>query len=76
MVIMPGVTGSMAMLACRRLLAAIRGHPWEALAPGLAVTITIGVIDGTGEANPAKLLRLADEALYRGKQAGRDVVSH
>jgi diguanylate cyclase (GGDEF)-like protein len=75
-VVMPGVTGSAAMLACLRLHAAARDHPWEAVAPGLAVTITIGVVDGTGQADPGELLRLADRALYRGKQAGRDVVSH
>ncbi len=74
--VMPGVTGSEAMVACRRLSAAVRDHPWEAVASGLAVTITIGVVDGSGKADPGELLRLADRALYRGKQAGRDVVSH
>jgi diguanylate cyclase (GGDEF)-like protein len=74
-VVMPSVTGSAATLACRRLHAAVRDHPWETVAPGLAVTITVGVVDGTGQADPDELLRLADRALYRGKQAGRDVVA-
>jgi diguanylate cyclase (GGDEF)-like protein len=75
-VVMPGVTGKAAVVACRRLHAAVRDHPWEAVAPGLVVTVTVGVIDGTGQADPSELLRQVDRALYRGKQAGRDVISH
>jgi diguanylate cyclase (GGDEF)-like protein len=73
--VMPGVTGSEAMLACQRLLVAVREHPWGSVAADLAVTITVGVVDGTAPADPNELLRMVDRALYRGKQAGRDVVT-
>ena len=39
------------------------------------MTITIGVADATGEADPDAVLRRADAALYRGKRTGRDTVT-
>ena len=74
-IVMPNVTGDDAMAACRRLRTAVRAHPWPDLAPGLDVTITIGVADATGEADPDAVLRRADAALYRGKRTGRDTVT-
>ena len=53
--------------------AAVRHHRWDGLAPGLSVTVTIGVADGGEE--PEDLLRRADAALYEGKRAGRDTVT-
>lgn len=74
-VIMAGVTADEAAAAGERLRAAVRAHPWTQVAPGLVVRITVGVADGTGEGEPEKILRRADDALYRGKRAGRDTVS-
>jgi diguanylate cyclase (GGDEF)-like protein len=74
-VIMAGVAGDEAVAAGERLQVAVRAHPWTQLAPGLAVRITVGVADGTGEGEPEKILRRADDALYQGKRAGRDTVS-
>jgi diguanylate cyclase len=73
--IMPGASADEAVLACRRLLEAVRRHPWRLIAPGLAVTVTIGVADGSGRLNAGEILRQADAALYRGKNAGRDRVT-
>ena len=63
------------MDACLRLRAAVHDHPWDTVAAGLGVTITIGVADGTGEAEPEEILRRADAALYCGKRSGRDTVA-
>jgi len=42
----------------------------------LSVTISIGVAEPGGEVRtPAEVLRAADEALYRAKEAGRNRVS-
>jgi diguanylate cyclase (GGDEF)-like protein len=73
-IVMPGVPCADGVWACRRLHAAVRGYPWEQLAPGLSVTITIGVADATGRTDLDEILRLADSALYRGKHGGRDTV--
>jgi diguanylate cyclase (GGDEF)-like protein len=74
-IIMPGTELVEAVAACERLTRAVRDYPWNTIAAGLAVSITIGVADGTGEADPDEILRLADAALYRGKRAGRDTVA-
>jgi diguanylate cyclase (GGDEF)-like protein len=74
-ILMPGADADRAVTACRRLLASVREYPWARIAAGLAVTITVGVADGTGEPDPDEVLRHADAALYEGKRAGRDTVS-
>jgi diguanylate cyclase (GGDEF)-like protein len=74
-ILMPGTGPDAAVAACSRLQRAVRAHAWGRLASGLKVSITIGVADGTGQADPEAVLRLADAALYRGKHAGRDTVS-
>jgi len=74
-IVMPGVDADEAVDACLRLRAAVHDHPWDAVAAGLAVTITIGVADGTGGAEPEEILRRADAALYCGKRSGRDTVT-
>lgn len=73
--IMPGATARAAVLACRRLLLAVRRHPWHTLAAGLTVTVTIGIAEGTARLDSDEILRQADAALYRGKNAGRDRVA-
>jgi diguanylate cyclase (GGDEF)-like protein len=72
--IMPGVTADEALPACRRILAAVRGYPWHTTVSGLAATVTIGIADGTGLRDSDEILRQADAALYRGKNAGRNTV--
>jgi diguanylate cyclase (GGDEF)-like protein len=72
--VMPGSTADESMLVCRRILKAVRGYPWQETADDLVVTVTIGIADGTGQHDPDEVLRQADAALYRGKNAGRDTV--
>jgi diguanylate cyclase (GGDEF)-like protein len=72
--IMPGATADEALPACHRILAAVRGYPWHMTVSGLAVTVTIGIADGTGLRDCDEILRQADAALYRGKNAGRNTV--
>jgi diguanylate cyclase (GGDEF)-like protein len=72
--IMPGSTADESMVVCRRILKAVRGYPWQETATDLVVTVTIGIADGTGQHDPDEVLRHADAALYRGKNAGRDTV--
>jgi diguanylate cyclase (GGDEF)-like protein len=58
-----------------RVHGAVRSHPWGRLAPGLSVTVSVGVGPVTGTAHASMLA--ADGALLSAKRAGRDrVVVH
>ncbi|MFI2754276.1 diguanylate cyclase [Cellulomonas sp. P22] len=58
-----------------RIRAAVADHPWELIAPGLRVTISIGAAV-RGPAEPATdLLRRADALLYAAKSTGRDRIA-
>lgn len=61
--------------ACEQLRAALAGHDWPALHPGLAVTTSIGIaaIAETG-ADRVALLREADRRLYDAKRQGKNRV--
>ncbi len=59
-----------------RLRASIEAHDWHAVAPGLAVTVSIGVATSVEAADAAALLTLADRRLYAAKHAGRNRVVH
>ncbi|TFD03247.1 GGDEF domain-containing protein [Cryobacterium sinapicolor] len=58
--------------ACERLLSSVRGHHWEALAPGLACTVSVGLAELAPGETVAGWLARADAALYQAKDSGRD----
>ncbi len=53
------------------LIAEVREHPWEDLAPGLAITISVGLASGRSNELPL-LIERADRALYEAKRNGRE----
>ena len=59
---------------CEQLRAAVEAHDWSAVAPGLAVTLSLGVAGNGEAADPAALLAAADARLYQAKRAGRNRV--
>jgi diguanylate cyclase len=74
LLLMPGtpLVGAGQLLA--RLQAVVRAGGFEALAPGLAVSFSAGLVEcGDGEPQDSAIER-ADRALYRAKQGGRDRV--
>jgi two-component system cell cycle response regulator len=74
-VVMPGTSADLATLAAERLRRRIVSAPYE-IAPQVAVpvTVSIGVAAARLDDTAAGLLKRADEALYRAKQAGRNRV--
>ncbi|MBC7996052.1 MAG: GGDEF domain-containing protein, partial [Rhizobacter sp.] len=61
--------------ACERLRVAVEGHDWAQIAPGLQVTISIGLCLASAQRDGAQLLEQADLALYRAKNEGRNRVA-
>jgi diguanylate cyclase (GGDEF)-like protein len=71
------LAGSDAATATRRLEAVretVRTHPWDEVAEGLEVTVSIGAASTCGAVAvpPAELLGRADAHLYAAKRQGRD----
>jgi diguanylate cyclase (GGDEF)-like protein len=60
--------------ACERLLAAVRSHPWDSLATGLACTVSAGVAELMPGESVVDWRGRADAALFTAKHAGRDQV--
>ena len=52
-----------------RLAEAVAGYEWATLAPGLSVTVTCGLAQGTAEHTPASLFAAADADLLAAKRA-------
>jgi diguanylate cyclase (GGDEF)-like protein len=63
-----------ALQVCEKLRAAVERHAWEAIQPGLAVTISIGVCADTSQAGHERMLAAADRNLYLAKAGGRNRV--
>ncbi|MDT4993786.1 MAG: diguanylate cyclase [Actinoplanes sp.] len=71
-----GLSLADAVRRCERIRTAVAGHPWTGLAAGLAVTISIGVAEGTPGTDDAQLIAQADKQLYAAKHNGRNRVEH
>jgi diguanylate cyclase (GGDEF)-like protein len=73
LVVLPGCDGRSAVGLAERLRRAIADEPIQVDKGRIAVTLSLGISSFTGEGpTAADLLRIADEALYRAKAAGRD----
>jgi diguanylate cyclase (GGDEF)-like protein len=73
LVVLPATDEEGALAATERLRAALAAdQPPVAVEHGLPVTVTLGVAEWRDE-DASELISRADEALYRGKAAGRDV---
>jgi len=70
--LLPETTATEGLAVCERLRRAIEDHDWASLAPGLRVTISIGLSDRPDAPHPAALLADADAHLYWAKQGGRN----
>jgi diguanylate cyclase (GGDEF)-like protein len=57
---------------CRRISQAIRSWSWGQIHPNLRITLSIGVALADEAQTPVEVMAVADERLYRAKNAGRD----
>lgn len=71
---MPETDLATALAVCERLRGMIEGYQWAEIAPGLHVTVSIGVASDAGCANEQELLRTADLCLYQAKRMGKNRV--
>jgi diguanylate cyclase (GGDEF)-like protein len=70
-VVMPGAGPEEAAACCERLCRTVAEAPWNDLAPGLTLTVSIGVASHPFCDDIGELQRTADERLYAAKRAGR-----
>ena len=86
--VLPDVAPAAAVAICEAARARVEQHPWDALVPGLRVTVSIGVTQqgrgpvgdrhaDTAATHPVHaMLNRADELLYAAKQSGRNAVAY
>jgi diguanylate cyclase (GGDEF)-like protein len=74
LLVLPDTDLAGAEVLTERLRVSVAGHPWSELAPGLRVTISIGVARLERRAGAAQLVAAADSRLYGAKRTGRDRV--
>lgn len=66
-----------AVAVCEAARARVADHPWSALAPGLHVTVSVGVAHGSGPGTGSDgLVAAADVLLHAARNAGRNAVAY
>lgn len=70
----PDAGHALALERCEALRRAVESEDWTTLAPGLAVTLSIGLAARRDDTSVAQLVERADACLYRAKRRGRNRV--
>jgi diguanylate cyclase (GGDEF)-like protein len=73
---MLGIDPLDAVDVANRLRASVQAHDWPTIAPGLVVTVSVGIAHSAEAGDTAALLGLADRRLYAAKHGGRNRVVH
>ena len=73
LLVLPDAPPADALEVCERLRARVAAHDWSALAPGLTVTLSLGLAHAPDYA-AQPLFERADAAMYRAKHLGRNRV--
>ena len=72
--VFPDAPEATAAAFCEGIRVAVAATNWSDLAPGLTVTVSIGLAAGDGTMPSGNLLQMADNRLYIAKADGRDRV--
>jgi diguanylate cyclase (GGDEF)-like protein len=73
-ILFPQTTRAAARVACEKIRQRVQAHPWDRIAPGLSVTLSIGLTDDLATPSAAQFLAAADRLLYQAKREGRNQV--
>lgn len=73
LLVLPDAPPADALEVCERLRARVAAHDWSVLAPGLTVTLSLGLAHAPDYA-AQPLFERADAAMYRAKHLGRNRV--
>ncbi len=74
LVLLPDTVADRAFEVCERLRQRVESYPWQDLAPGLELTLSIGLASAPPYAGDLLIAR-ADSAMYRAKHLGRNRVA-
>ena len=70
-VVLADTSVTVGLQVAEKVRAAIAEHAWAQVAPGLNVTVSIGLAGGAAGLEPEQLLARADVKLYEAKRAGK-----
>lgn len=70
----PETTLANAATVCEKIRKAAAEHPWHEIAPGVELTVSVGIADDADASDPEEVLAAADRRLYEAKTLGRDRV--
>lgn len=82
--VLPEISAATAVAVCENARKRVQDYPWQRLAPGLQVTVSIGLAHGSSQTEPAdrattgaeQQLLTADGLLYTAKESGRNAVAY
>jgi diguanylate cyclase (GGDEF)-like protein len=74
--LLPETPSNGAILVCERIRREIEAYNWEAVRPGLKVTMSFGLSNDVNVADHTAMLSIADAKLYEAKQNGRNQVRY
>lgn len=76
-VVMPDTSIAVASVIAERVRAAVQGEQFaiDEASRAIPVTVSAGLAESIGDANPDALFKRADKALYRSKSSGRNRVT-
>jgi two-component system cell cycle response regulator len=72
--VLVGLELKAAVRVCERVRSTIEEFGWESVAPGLKVTVSLGLTDELTFGSSQSMLATADRKLYQAKREGRNRV--
>ena len=71
---LPDTTPEAAYAICERMRRAVEAYDWSSIAPGVRVTLSVGLASDPSVGHHERLIGIADTLLYRAKARGKNQV--